>query len=531
MNKYPIIYKFLKDNENGKELQILKHVEKYNKFCNFMIDTFSFKKTREEAKIEKLIDQKIIAEKMKLKNNMISEFLKCWKEINKKAIQYKSNKLDAKELKSDDNLIFFLNDINEIGYGMYMAAGYQYFINLQNDFLNFILEHGKDKPYLKFFFENMQNKIPIYKANNKQILLIYHIFKLSDYKMFSDLVNTFAKRKIYNKDGSINYLNYNELDFDFQSIEEEMAKLILTGKCLFEDEDHLNFVNYWGEGFNGGKSDFLERFEKKYEYKTEELTEDEKKNICQYINVSFNIKDPNDLKKIYGYIQMLIFYFINNNCNLEEGITKTIKDMEEYIKLNDNNVIGIFNANDNNLKVKKIISIFLFFEHLCFEVFKENLNDEYIEEIDNRIKDKIIDNLVNNENNKIYLKQLAASIRRFISRYLYRINNQEEFSPKGKLIIHLKKRIDLWDKDLRNSEKIEKILELIKEYDLNVGQGLKLYELIKEEDEKEINIFTEKRMKPGGRLLGEESSDDDDDVDDDEDEKKMNKKRKKGLGS
>ena len=205
--------------------------------------------------------------------------------------------------------------------------------------------------------------------------------------------------------------------------------------------------------------------------------------------------------------------------------------MEEYIKLNDNNVIGIFNANDNNLKVKKIISIFLFFEHLCFEVFKENLNDEYIEEIDNRIKDKIIDNLVNNENNKIYLKQLAASIRRFISRYLYRINNQEEFSPKGKLIIHLKKRIDLWDKDLRNSEKIEKILELIKEYDLNVGQGLKLYELIKEEDEKEINIFTEKRMKPGGRLLGEESSDDDVDDDDDDEDEKKNKKRKKGLGS
>ena len=50
-----------------------------------------------------------------------------------------------------------------------------------------------------------------------------------------------------------------------------------TGKCLFEDEDNLNFVNYWGEGFNGGKSDFLERFEKKYEYKTEELTEDENK--------------------------------------------------------------------------------------------------------------------------------------------------------------------------------------------------------------------------------------------------------------
>ena len=55
--------------------------------------------------------------------------------------------------------------------------------------------------------------------------------------------------------------------------------------------------------------------------------------------------------------------------------------------------------------------------------------------------------------------------------------------------------------------------------------------MIKEEDEKEINIFTEKKMKPGGRLHGEESSDDDDDVDDDDEDEKKNKKRKKGLGS
>ena len=131
--------------------------------------------------------------------------------------------------------------------------------------------------------------------------------------------------------------------------------------------------------------------------------------------------------------------------------------MKEYIKINDNNIIGIFDANEINLKIKKIISIFLFIEHLCFEVFKANIKDEYSEEIDDNIKNKIIEKLVEEENNKIYAKQLAASIRRFISRYLYRINNQEEFSPKGKLIIHLKKRIDLWDKDFRTSEKKEKI--------------------------------------------------------------------------
>ena len=139
MNKYPIIYKYLEDEESKESgLKFLKYVEKYNKFCNFMIDNFSFKKTREEAKREKLIDQKIIAEKInKSKNkNIITDFLNIWKEIKDYAKQYKSNDLGVQELGEENQLIFFLNDINEIGYGMYMAAGYQYFIKLQNDFLN-----------------------------------------------------------------------------------------------------------------------------------------------------------------------------------------------------------------------------------------------------------------------------------------------------------------------------------------------------------------------------------------------------------
>ena len=35
-------------------------------------------------------------------------------------------------------------------------------------------------------------------------------------------------------------------------IEEELGKLILPEKCLFENEDKLNFVIFWGEGFRGG---------------------------------------------------------------------------------------------------------------------------------------------------------------------------------------------------------------------------------------------------------------------------------------
>ena len=400
-----------------------------------------------------------------------------------------------KKLNTESNLVYFLNDINENDYGMYIAAGYEFFIKLQKKFLDFVIEHGKDKPYLKFYFENMNNKIPIYEANNNQILLIYNICGTSGYKGFADLLDNFTKRNIYKENGTIDYLNYNDLKFDFQAIEEELAKLILTGKCLFEDEDHLNFVNYWGEGFNGGKSDFLQRFEEQHE--TIELTDDEKMKINDYIKDNF-FKE-NELKTIYGYIQLLIFYLTNNNFNEGDKIIDIINKLPDNIRNKDENINAIFNTNGIGLKANKIISLFLFFEHLCFELFSANLKDEYKEDIKEDTKNKISDKLVNNKdvndvNYEKMVKQLAASVRRFISRYLYKINNPDEFSPKSKLNIQLK-RIDIWDKDTRTNESIESIIDLIKEFDLTVGQSLRFYELIKEDDEKEINMFSEEDIK------------------------------------
>ena len=179
---------------------------------------------------------------------------------------------------------------------MYIAAGYEYFIKIQNEFINFIIEHGKDKPYLKSYLDNLKNKISIYKANNNQIIINDNIFKSSEYKYFSDLVNTFTRRKIYNDDGSIDYSKYNQFEFDYQSIEEDLAKLILPGKGLFEDENHLNFINYFGEIFKGRNSDFLERFENLYE--TEELSNNEKWEIYCFFKKNFSNQNTNDLKQI-----------------------------------------------------------------------------------------------------------------------------------------------------------------------------------------------------------------------------------------
>ena len=472
-------------NEKYKDYPYLKYLylselEKYNGFCNFMVDNYSFKITRDEANNKKLKEEDIYKQRTKQKKNIFKDFFECWNKIYNYATKYKTNDLkEPKELKENDNLIYFLN-------GMYIAAGYEFFIKTQNDFLNYFLEHGEDKPYLKFYFENIKNKIPIYEANNNQILLIYSSFKTSEYRSFSEIINTYSKRKIFNNDGSINYLNYNKFEFDFQGIEEELAKLILPGKCLFEDEDNLNFVNYWGEGFNGGKEDFLQRFEEILD-KPEELTDNEKIQMKSYINEYFI--DLNDYKQLYGYAQLLIFYMSENNYKKDQTIIELIESSPD-INIENKNIKDIFEG----YKVNKIYSIFLFIEQLCFDLFSQNLIKEYKADIDENSKNKITDIAINKKDD---IKGLAPAIRRFISRILYRIKDAKDLLPNAKLSIELRKQLSLWDKNYRDEKKLNKIFEQLDEFNLNIGQCFNLYQLIKEEEEEynEAPQIIEKKEK------------------------------------
>ena len=486
IHAYPVIYKFLEENRESK-LLYLSELEKYNGFCNFMVDNYSFKITRDEANNKKLKEEDIYKQRTKQKKNIFKDFFESWNKIYNYATKYKTNDLkEPKELKENDNLIYFLNDVNEVGKGMYIAAGYEFFIKTQNDFLNYFLEHGEDKPYLKFYFENIKNKIPIYEANNNQILLIYSSFKTSEYRSFSEIINTYSKRKIFNNDGSINYLNYNKFEFDFQGIEEELAKLILPGKCLFEDEDNLNFVNYWGEGFNGGKEDFLQRFEEILD-KPEELTDNEKIQMKSYINEYFI--DLNDYKQLYGYAQLLIFYMSENNYKKDQTIIELIESSPD-INIENKNIKDIFEG----YKVNKIYSIFLFIEQLCFDLFSQNLIKEYKADIDENSKNKITDIAINKKDD---IKGLAPAIRRFISRILYRIKDAKDLLPNAKLSIELRKQLSLWDKNYRDEKKLNKIFEQLDEFNLNIGQCFNLYQLIKEEEEEynEAPQIIEKKEK------------------------------------
>ena len=135
------------------------------------------------------------------------------------------------------------------------------------------------------------------------------------------------------------------------------------------------------------------------------------------------------------------------------------------------------------LQNKKIISIFLFIEHLYLSYIENTIDEKYKVKIDENIKNVITNKLIKNKYE--YIKELAAAVRRFITRIIFYVKNKDELSPEKNLIIELR-RFSLWDKKLRNEEIIEKILTTIIEFNLTVGQSYEFYQIIKEEDEKEI---------------------------------------------
>ena len=77
-NKYPCIYLYLCESESkskDKKLKVMKYIEKYNEFCNLMVDNYSFKITREDAQKQKLNAETFYKDLTKGENSKKNIFL------------------------------------------------------------------------------------------------------------------------------------------------------------------------------------------------------------------------------------------------------------------------------------------------------------------------------------------------------------------------------------------------------------------------------------------------------------------------
>ena len=356
----------------------------------------------------------------------------------------------------NDKLINFLNDNGEMFNGMYLAAACQKFIEWQNLFLKPILEVNMFNGILHNYVNTISKKIPVQEAKKEQTVLINERFKnYGKYIDFNDVIYAYSERNIFGENGQINYSNYNTFIYDYDSIEEELGKIILPGVCLFEKETMLNFVTYWGEGFRGGKSQMIIKLYSKY--KQEDLNKDEKQIVFDYISNmnKNNLKKGNenknyDFKNFFASMQMLIFYLT------EKGVMKEEETINKVIK----------------------------------NALAETLQKEYRAPIDKDIKDKIIEKFIkkNVPKDPISIKNLGTAVRRLISRYLAGKLETTDIK-EDRILAYDLSREEFWEEKIG---KLENLIDLLdqkfKDFQLTVGQAYEFYQIIGDEDRNTLNF-------------------------------------------
>ena len=134
------------------------------------------------------------------------------------------------------------------------------------------------------------------------------------------------------------------------------------------------------------------------------------------------------------------------------------------------------------------MNIFFYIEHLCFNDLCKNLQPDYKINIPHETEEKIKNKLLKEKKKeeKYSIKDLAAALRRFISRYLVGNRQDIEIDQKRELYFELT-RLDLWEEKYGQLENLEELIkDQLGEFKLNVGQAFALYEIIGEEDKKYI---------------------------------------------
>ena len=489
-DNHPLLKQILLDIP---EIYKMKYLPIFNEFTNYMVKNYSFKISRDDAK-KKILENEEIYNNEEFKTKF-RKFIKAWNEIKDYAIKYQCRpEMPVKDLSSKDSIINFLNDDGEFGNGMYLAAACQNFISWQNSFLQPIIDVNTSNGILFSYINNIKKKIPVQNSKRRNIVLINERFANSKYANINDVIYSFSHRNIFNEDGTINYYDYNSFIYDYDAIEEELGRILLPGVCQFEGEKELNFVAFWSEGFRGGRSEVLSTFYLKYPQK--DLDNNEKEKVLNYIK-KLMIENNYDFKEFFGSIQKLIFYLTDkDNIKVDEKVIKVLNDAPSYFKLSPE-FLGFFSIEEFELTCDKIMNLFFFIEHLCFEDLIKTLQNEYKKEIPENLKNEIKDKLINKRKDfDLYtIKELGAAVRRFISRYLCGKTQVTDFKEDGDLSFYLSKE-DLWEEKIAKLDDLMGIVHnQLGEFKLKVGQAYSFYKLIEEEDNNSILLLNSKNTE------------------------------------
>ena len=507
-DKYPLLKILL--TEDLDKIKLLEEIPKINKLSNFLLEKCSLQYSRKSANDLRLKSEFNYEE---IKQD-VNDFITSWNKIRPIVDSYgcKSFKNNSQkyftEISTNSPLAYFLVDEGDFGYGMVLAAMYKNLIDIQNTFLNQIINSKSE--ILACFNEQLNQEIMIQDVKKSEII---DLNKIND-EVLNDII---VKNSIPDIFGELNteekQLNYGNIciyEHNYENIERELGSILLPGLRKFKDE--LRFVTYKYEGFRGSKSSIITTFNGKYPQK--ELSKEQIKYINDFLkkgDTKNKLEEKKygkkDLKNMLFSLQLLIDYFQKENYDRYEQIGNLIQNLPKEInicdeiklffkpkeKTEEDKSFNLFNINEEEKADKKegiyfnlntLISIFELFEELCWDSFKDNLVADYLQNIDDpwalKINRYFID--IRNSYDKIIKKgNFCTALRRFISRYLAGKRGENEINENNTLINEIM-RPELWEPYFTESETFE--IEIVKLTEvmtdefaggLKVGQALYLY--------------------------------------------------------
>ena len=478
---------------------------------------YSFKIGREDAKNKTLkkeipviieayneINSVQIEDENKFIERFFTPFFKSWEKIKSKAIQYKCRllrNLEKGEKPLDMNidlpLIYFLVDDGDIEGGMFLASAYEKMINWQNNFIDIIIENNKINGIHNSYISQIEQEVEIQDATKDEIININDRV----YKAFNDLISTTVQRNLFSKENQIIYKNYNDFKYDYDFIEEELGKIILPGIKKFK-KDKIKFITYLFEGFRGENSSILMDYNAKYPKKN--LTEEEEKKIKQLSQLNRNDKFKNE---IFSSLQILMNEIVKENYEPNYFIYKIIEGLPEYIILKPE-LKNMFKESYEYSQIEKIfsinslVSIFEFFEALCWKEIKErNILEDYKLKVSDEAKKNIAQYFeINKDEQKlINQKNFTNALRKLISRSLAGSRQDIDIIPEANLLQYIK-REDLWPSEFINDENSDnftnEILMICKD-NLIIGNCLDLYDYLEGDNFLDEEINKNKRKMEG----------------------------------
>ena len=493
--KYPVLYYYL--NTDKKNIEYLQTFPQINRFVNSTIEIYSNNISRKDANLKIIkdeIDAKIIPKKY------FDDFLKAFndKGIYSVADHYEcqnlNEKFELRKFNENDKLSNFLIDKGEFNYGIQLVAIYQKLSSIQNDFLNNIAENISDDNYkLVYLKRKILEKIAPQKANTFNIVSFN--VQQENYTSFGEMILFYSYQNCFDENYNLDFSKKNRIEYNLEEIEEQLENLLLPGKKILTDK--IDCVIYQFEGFRNQNSTILIDFI--FTYPQNILNEEQKTKLFEFRREH---NSPDSLNKILFSLQLMIKFYNERETPYSDKnikIIETFMDFPQYFKINED-IKNLFL--NNPFTISQILSVYEYFELLCFNLFRDNINTLYMQDIDDNKKKKISEYFGNHPNALLDKIRISTAIRKFISRTL--VGERDiDIDRNQELFFVLQSKDDCWSEELLNNNIFTQEIEELKKLNIRVGEALKFYDelggdsvllgenikkQVKEEEENEENI-------------------------------------------